>query len=214
MRPPNKSRSRNKNNRRGGGGNIGNALNRVYESAGPDGRVRGTPVQVIEKYQALAYDSALAGDRVATENFQQHAEHYIRMINDVQRQLAEQREQQQANQPQQSQQPHQPHQNNGGGDASQSNQQPNPPQNGTTAANVPNDRTPAANGNGSKGRDEAMSVLDGPSQPETEGSSGLVETPETAAPAAEVAEPPKRKRARPSRSKAAPKPPEADATET
>ena len=90
MRPPNKSRSRNKNNRRNN--NIGNALNRVYESSGPEGRVRGTPVQVIEKYQALAHDSSLAGDRVATENFQQHAEHYIRLINDVQRQLNERRE--------------------------------------------------------------------------------------------------------------------------
>lgn len=94
MRPPNKSRSRNKSNRRNNNNNNGgNALNRVYDSAGPDGRVRGTPVQVIEKYQALAHDHSLAGDRVAMENFQQHAEHYIRMINDVQRQIAERREQ-------------------------------------------------------------------------------------------------------------------------
>jgi len=93
MRPPNKSRSRNKNNRRNNNNNSGgNVLNRVYDSAGPDGRVRGTPVQVIEKYQALAHDHSLAGDRVAMENFQQHAEHYIRMINDVQRQIAERRE--------------------------------------------------------------------------------------------------------------------------
>jgi len=95
MRPPNKNRSRNKNNNRRGGNNnnnIGNAMNRVYESSGPEGRVRGTPTQVIEKYQALAHDSSLAGDRVAMENFQQHAEHYIRLINDVQRQLNERRE--------------------------------------------------------------------------------------------------------------------------
>jgi len=62
MRPPNKSRSRNKNNRRNNNNNGGNVLNRVYDSAGPDGRVRGTPVQVIEKYQALAHDNSLAGD--------------------------------------------------------------------------------------------------------------------------------------------------------
>ncbi len=94
MRPPNKSRSRNKNNRRNNNNNSGgNVLNRVYDSAGPDGRVRGTPVQVIEKYQALAHDNSLAGDRVAMENFQQHAEHYIRMINEAQRQIAERREQ-------------------------------------------------------------------------------------------------------------------------
>jgi|GEM_PF-2852119 len=93
MRPPNKSRSRNKNNRRNNNNNGGNVLNRVYDSAGPDGRVRGTPVQVIEKYQALAHDNSLAGDRVAMENFQQHAEHYIRLINEAQRQIAERREQ-------------------------------------------------------------------------------------------------------------------------
>lgn len=99
MRSPNKSRSRNKNNRRGN--NAGNSLNRVYDSAGPQGRVRGTPAQVIEKYQSLAHDSALAGDRVATENFQQHAEHYIRLINEAQREIAERRqaqEQQSGNQ--------------------------------------------------------------------------------------------------------------------
>lgn len=93
MRPPNKSRSRNKNNRRNNNNSGGNVLNRVYDSAGPDGRVRGTPVQVIEKYQALAHDNSLAGDRVAMENFQQHAEHYIRLINEAQRQIAERREQ-------------------------------------------------------------------------------------------------------------------------
>jgi len=81
MRPSNKSRSRNKNRRNNNNANSGgNVLNRVYDSAGPDGRVRGTPQQVIEKYQTLTHDSSLAGDRVAMENFQQHAEHYIRLI--------------------------------------------------------------------------------------------------------------------------------------
>ena len=203
MRPPNKSRSRNKNNRRGGGGNIGNALNRVYESSGPDGRVRGTPVQVIEKYQALAHDSALAGDRVATENFQQHAEHYIRMINDVQRQLAEQREQQQASQPQ-----------NPPKAAADPQQAPQPdvPQNGTAKVNGTGEQ-PAQNG---QDADEAMSVLDGSPQPESEGSSGLVETPESASPPsdAEPQEPPKRRRSRSSRPKSNPDAPSADPAES
>ncbi len=98
MRPPNKSRSRNKNNRRNNNNNnAGNSLNRVYDSAGPQGRVRGTPAQVIEKYQSLAHDSSLAGDRVALENFQQHAEHYIRLMNEAQRQIAERREAQEQN---------------------------------------------------------------------------------------------------------------------
>ena len=90
MRPPNKPRSRNKNNRRNN--NTGNSLNRVFDSAGPQGRVRGTPAQVIEKYQSLAHDSLLSDDRVATENFQQHAEHYIRLMNESQRQMVERRE--------------------------------------------------------------------------------------------------------------------------
>ena len=92
MRPSNKSRSRNKNRRNNNNNSGGNILNRVYDSAGPDGRVRGTPQQVIEKYQALTHDSSLAGDRVAMENFQQHAEHYVRLINEAQRQIAERRE--------------------------------------------------------------------------------------------------------------------------
>lgn len=78
MRSPNKPRSRGKGNRRSG--HIGNIVNRVFDSNGPDGRVRGTPNQIIEKYQGLASDSLLSGDRVAAENFSQHAEHYIRLL--------------------------------------------------------------------------------------------------------------------------------------
>ena len=35
----------------------------------------------MEKYLALARDAQAAGDRVAAENFYQHAEHYYRLIN-------------------------------------------------------------------------------------------------------------------------------------
>ena len=83
MRPANKNRSRSKNNRK----SVGNVINRVFDSAGPEGKVRGTPQQIIEKYQTLARDAQLAGDRVATENFLQHSEHYTRMLNDAQRQM-------------------------------------------------------------------------------------------------------------------------------
>ena len=78
MRPSNKSRNRNKNNNRRG--SAGNNINRVFESAGPEGRVRGTPQQIIDKYLSLTYDAQLSGDRVAAENFQQHAEHYSRLL--------------------------------------------------------------------------------------------------------------------------------------
>lgn len=52
-----------------------------FESSGPEVRIRGNAYQVLEKYLALARDATAAGDRVAAENFYQHAEHYFRVIN-------------------------------------------------------------------------------------------------------------------------------------
>lgn len=63
---------------------LGNIINRVFESAGPEGKVRGTPQQIIDKYQALARDAQLAGDRVAAESFLQHSEHYSRLLGEAQ----------------------------------------------------------------------------------------------------------------------------------
>ncbi|MGR3636509.1 MAG: DUF4167 domain-containing protein [Shimia sp.] len=87
-----KSRSRNKGNRNNRPS--GNIVNRVFDSSGPEGKVRGTPQQVIDKYNQLARDSQLGNDRVATENFQQHAEHYQRMLNEAQREQDARREEQ------------------------------------------------------------------------------------------------------------------------
>lgn len=72
-------RSRNRNSRRGGGGGNQNRA-RVYDSNGPDVRIRGTANQVAEKYMALAKDSASAGDHVMAESYYQFAEHYQRII--------------------------------------------------------------------------------------------------------------------------------------
>lgn len=72
------NRSRGRGNRKSGGG--GNVVNRVYDSAGPEGKVRGTPQQIIDKYLSLARDAQTTGDRVVAENFLQHAEHYQRML--------------------------------------------------------------------------------------------------------------------------------------
>jgi hypothetical protein len=58
-----------------------NPRNQTYDSNGPDVRVRGNAYQVLEKYLALARDANAAGDRIAAENFLQHAEHYFRLIN-------------------------------------------------------------------------------------------------------------------------------------
>ena len=53
----------------------------TFDSAGPDVRIRGNAYQVLEKYLAMARDATAVGDRVAAENFYQHAEHYYRLIN-------------------------------------------------------------------------------------------------------------------------------------
>ncbi|AVO39515.1 DUF4167 domain-containing protein [Pukyongiella litopenaei] len=87
-----KSRSRSKSNRNRPSG--GNVINRVFDSSGPEGKVRGTPQQIIDKYNQLARDAQLANDRVATENFQQHAEHYLRLLSEAQREQDARREEQ------------------------------------------------------------------------------------------------------------------------
>ena len=54
--------------------------NQAFDSNGPEVRVRGNAWQVHEKYLSLARDAQMSGDRVAAENFFQHAEHYFRII--------------------------------------------------------------------------------------------------------------------------------------
>ena len=173
MRSSNKSRSRNKNhnnnnNRRG---NPANVLNRVFDSAGPEGKVRGTPQQIIDKYQSLAHDATLAGDRVGAENFVQHSEHYSRMLTDAQREIDERREAHEA----QRQQNHQNHQQN-------QNQQHN---------QKPKDQQNAGSETGGEQPDVAGNTNDlFPGKPEQ---SNLVETPESK-PVVDAAKKPKRVR--------------------
>ena len=69
-----------------------NPGNRVFESNGPDVKIRGNASHVSEKYLALARDAQAAGDPIAAENYLQHAEHYLRII-------AATQAQQQQNQP-------------------------------------------------------------------------------------------------------------------
>ena len=68
-------RSRN----RGGGKRQGGGRNN-YESNGPEGKVRGTAQQVLDKYLVLARDAASAGDRIKSESYFQFAEHYYRIV--------------------------------------------------------------------------------------------------------------------------------------
>src|SRR5215218_4912630 len=78
----NNNNNRNDNNRRGQ-----NPMTRVFESNGPDIKIRGTASHVAEKYVQLARDARSSGDPVAAENYYQHAEHYFRLIAAAQEQF-------------------------------------------------------------------------------------------------------------------------------
>ena len=73
----NRNNNNNNNNRRGQ-----NPMTRVFESNGPDIKIRGTASHIAEKYLQLARDARSSGDPVAAENYYQHAEHYFRLIGD------------------------------------------------------------------------------------------------------------------------------------
>jgi hypothetical protein len=84
-------RGRNHRPNGGGGGNGGGGFrnqqngiplnrNHVFDSSGPEMRVRGTAQQLYEKYQQMARDASSNGDRVTGEAYYQHAEHYFRII--------------------------------------------------------------------------------------------------------------------------------------
>lgn len=75
-------RMRGRNNRKSH-----NPLTRVYESNGPDVKIRGTASHIAEKYLQLARDAQSSGDPVSAENYLQHAEHYFRLIAAAQEQF-------------------------------------------------------------------------------------------------------------------------------
>ena len=86
----NMKRMRGRNHRSGGGGggmrhNAGGGVplnrNHVFDSNGPDIRVRGTAQQLFEKYLQLGRDATSGGDRVMAEGYLQYAEHYFRVLN-------------------------------------------------------------------------------------------------------------------------------------
>jgi len=91
----NKQRMRNRNSGQHGGRRSQNPMTRVYDSNGPDIKIRGTAAHVAEKYLQLARDSQSSGDPVAAENYYQHAEHYFRLIAAAQEQFRQNVPQQQ-----------------------------------------------------------------------------------------------------------------------
>jgi len=81
MRPgPNLKRQRGRNNGRNNRPHMP-VRAQTFDSNGPEVRIRGNAFQVLERYLGLARDAQAAGDRIAAENFYQHAEHYYRLIN-------------------------------------------------------------------------------------------------------------------------------------
>lgn len=86
----NNNNNNNNNNRRGQ-----NPMTRVFESNGPDIKIRGTASHIAEKYVQLARDARGSGDPVASENYYQHAEHYFRLIAAAQEQFRQNQPQQQ-----------------------------------------------------------------------------------------------------------------------
>src|SRR6266566_2742682 len=82
-----RNRNNNNNNRNDGNRRGQNPMTRVFESNGPDIKIRGTASHVAEKYVQLARDARSSGDPVAAENYYQHAEHYFRLIAAAQEQF-------------------------------------------------------------------------------------------------------------------------------
>lgn len=83
MRNGQNKRMRGRNNHR----KSHNPMVRVYESNGPDVKIRGNPSHIAEKYVQLARDALSSGDPIAAENYYQHAEHYYRVIAAAQEQF-------------------------------------------------------------------------------------------------------------------------------
>ena len=88
-------RMRGRNHRGGGGGGGGGGIrhqsgnvplnrNHVFDSQGPDLRLRGTAQQLFERYLQLGRDATSSGDRVMAESYFQYAEHYFRIIGAMQ----------------------------------------------------------------------------------------------------------------------------------
>jgi len=186
-----RNRSRSKGNRNR---SVGNIVNRVFDSSGPEGKVRGTPQQIIDKYNQLTRDAQLSNDRVAAENFQQHAEHYLRMLSEAQREQEARREQQN----QQSQQKQDQQKSQGGnGSGNQSDKSSEAQHGSNDAATEAKDGASETSKPQPERKGEFDTVIDG----DKPADSGLVETPENTKPAPKPARSRSRKSSTPKSAK-------------
>ena len=116
-----------------------------------DVRMRGNIHQMHEKYLSLARDATSSGDRVAAENYFQHAEHYYRVLSQINLQMNQRRQQEDEN--------GQPHL---GG-----NQGSTQPDNGQEYASAPQDDNGSEDGNEAEAAPEPrVFTADSDSQPE------------------------------------------------
>jgi hypothetical protein len=60
----------------------GSQHNQTFDSHAPGERIRGSASQIYQRYLTLAQEAARSDDRVAAENYYQHAEHYFRVNNE------------------------------------------------------------------------------------------------------------------------------------
>lgn len=177
-----RSRGKNRNNNRPSG----NIVNRVFDSSGPEGKVRGTPQQIIEKYQQLHRDAQLSGDRVSAENFQQHAEHYARMLAEAMKEQEARREAQEAQQAQQRERQQREREERMERQQSQQNQQPQAEEEGAPSEKPRKTRKPRKQGNEDDNREGLERALGADNDPDVidlsgdDDGTGLVETVEAA----------------------------------
>ncbi|MFC3050634.1 DUF4167 domain-containing protein [Kordiimonas pumila] len=70
--------------RKGGGRNSSNGMSNGPGNNRPDNRVRGNPKQSLEKYKNQAREALQSGDRMMAEYYFQFADHYQRVLNEMQ----------------------------------------------------------------------------------------------------------------------------------
>src|ERR1700690_2353899 len=56
--------------------------NQTLSTHGPGERIRGSALQIYQRYLTLAQEAARSDDRISAENYYQHAEHYFRVNNE------------------------------------------------------------------------------------------------------------------------------------
>jgi hypothetical protein len=117
--------------------------NHIFDSNGPDMRLRGTAQQLFEKYLQLGRDATGASDRVMAESYFQHAEHYFRILNAM-----SQASQQQGGQPYP---PQRRYQDQDGGEAGQGCEQAEMSMSTYGQQNGNGQHTNGQNGNGQNG---------------------------------------------------------------